>query len=443
MNQEIALHEGWNAYRKIAFRFFFIFFLLFILPYPINQNPITYIPGVNWLLTQYGTMMNWMVQESGNAFFGVEGEISTRPTGSGDRTYNWVQNGLFLCIAIMGCLIWSVLDRKRKSYAKLWKWFYILMVYNLAYWMFVYGLIKVFSGQFGPPGIGRLLETFGESSPMRIMWTFMGSSVDYTHFSGWSETIAGILLLFRRTRTLGALAAAEVMLNVFMMNMSYDVPVKLFSFRLMIAGAWIALADHKRLLAFFLFNKPVAAQEWKPFFKTRWKNYTLLGFQVLIMGWHIYNFTNSGLDRLENSSQNQIRPELYGIHDVSNFVINGDTLPPLTTDTVRWQKAFVDYPSFGRFLFGIRTMQNETQYLRIRMDSTTDAFELRPFRDTVNVYRFDYIKTDSTLTLDGIFRGDTLHIETEYFDPDDFIIRSRGFHWLNEVPYNRHVPYKQ
>jgi hypothetical protein len=443
MNDAISINEGWSNFRKIGFRFFFIFFLLFILPYPINQNPITYIPGINTLLEWYSQAVVWLVQNLGGAIFGIEGEMSTQPTGSGDTTFSWAQNGLYIFFAVIGCIIWSVLDRGRKSYARLWKWFYIIMVYNLAYWMFIYGLIKVFSGQFSAPGIARLLETFGESSPMRIMWTFMGSSETYTHFSGWSETIAGILLLFRRTRTLGALAATGVMFNVFMMNMSFDVPVKLFSFRLMLAGIWIAMADHKRLLSFFLFNKPVQAQNWSPFFKTAWKNYTLLGFQLLIMGWHVYVMASSSIDRRTNFGPNRERPILYGIHDVDLFVINGDTLPPLLTDTVRWKKGFMDLSGFSGDRWGIKMMNDNVRYLSAEIDSINQLLILKPIRDTVNVYEMKYRFEGKNLSLEGVFEGDTLLINTAFFNPDDFLIRSRGFHWINEVPYNRRVPYRK
>jgi hypothetical protein len=40
---------------------------------------------------------------------------------------------------------------------------------------------------------------------MGILWTFMAASTGYTIFAGLAEAVAGLLLLFRRTSTLGAL----------------------------------------------------------------------------------------------------------------------------------------------------------------------------------------------------------------------------------------------
>ncbi len=436
MEQTVSLHEHWSTSRKIAFRFISIFFFLYILPFPLDQIPWLGDKISGWYSDFWSSFNHW----SALTFLGME-EFPAGSPGSGDRTENWVQITTVLVITIIGGTIWSLLDRKRISYARLWRWFHILIVYNLAYWLFVYGFIKAFGEQFGNIGIARMLETYGESSPMRILWTFMSVSEPYEQFSGWSETIAGVLLLFRRTRTLGALAAAGVMLNVFTMNMTYDVPVKLFSFRLMLQGIYIALADKQRLLSIFLKNRAVGAVDWPPFFSTPWKNRLLLAIQVLLVGYIV-------VDQYRGSIQYEIdpdqpRPALYGIHDVEHFVINGDTLPPLTTDTVRWSKAFMDVPFFGgRQFFVIRGMDNRNLYLNAEIDSVAQQLKLRPPRDTVNVYSFDYRWTEGNLSLSGIYQGDTLEIQTKYFNPDDFILKSRGFNWVSEWPYNRGIPYK-
>lgn len=436
MNQHISLHEHWSPSRKISFRFISIFFFLYILPFPLDQIP--WLGGI--ISGAYGDFWDFLNKWGAGAFFGME-EFPAGNAGSGDRSENWVRIFLVIVIAIVGGAIWSVLDRNRKSYAKLWRWFHLLIVFNLAYWLFVYGFIKAFGEQFGNITIAQMLEPYGESSPMRMLWTFMSASEPYEQFSGWSEAIAGILLLFRRTRTLGALAAAGVMLNVFTMNMTYDVPVKLFSFRLMIQGIYIALSDRERLLAIFLKNKAMPALHWPPFFRTPWKNYLLLAIQVILVVYIMWTQISSSMSF--EIDPDRPRPALYGIHDVDRFVINGDTLAPLTTDTVRWGRAFMDFPGFrGNQLFVIQGMNNRNRYLLAEMDSVEQLLTLRPFRDTVNAYTFDYNWVEGNLMLDGIFEGDTLQIETKYFDPDNFNLKSRGFNWVNETPYNRRVPYR-
>jgi hypothetical protein len=230
------------------------------------------------------------------------------------------------------------------------------------------------------------------------------------------------------------------MLNVFTLNMVYDVPVKILSFTLMIQSLYIALADRERLLAVFIRNKPLPALDWPPFFTTPWKNYTLLSIQVLFMGYVLYTQIESGMQY--EIDPNRPRPALYGIHGVDHFVINGDTLPPLTTDTVRWNKAFMDFPGFRGQQFVIKNMQNNSRSFNAEIDSLKQQLILRPPGDTVNVYTLNYQWIEENLKLEGVFEGDTLQINTTYFDPDNFILKSRGFNWINEVPYNRNVPYK-
>jgi len=48
-------------------------------------------------------------------------------------------------------------------------------------------------------------------------------------FRGLWRRFAGLLLLNRRTITLGLLVAAGVFTNVVLLNLSYDIPVKIFS----------------------------------------------------------------------------------------------------------------------------------------------------------------------------------------------------------------------
>ncbi|MDQ6758242.1 MAG: DoxX family protein, partial [Acidobacteriota bacterium] len=136
------------------------------------------------------------------------------PTGSGDTTLDYIQVFCFIVVAAIGALVWSVLDRRRRHYRTLYAWLRLLVRFTLAFTLLDYGFAKIFPLQFGPPMLGRLTQSYGESSPMGLLWTFMGASAAYTKFTGLAEAGAGFLLLFRRTTVLGALASAAVMLNV-------------------------------------------------------------------------------------------------------------------------------------------------------------------------------------------------------------------------------------
>ena len=116
---------------------------------------------------------------------------------------------------------------------------------------------------------------------MRLLWSFMGYSVPYNIFTGAVEMLGGILLFVPRLVTLGGLVAAAATANVFMLNMSYDVSVKLYSFHLLAMSVFVVASDQRRLSNFFLFNRKVEASVSPPLFRRPWLNRGALGLQVL------------------------------------------------------------------------------------------------------------------------------------------------------------------
>jgi hypothetical protein len=269
---------------------------------------------------------------------------------------------------------------------------------------------------------------------MRLLWTFMGFSESYTMFAGASEALAGILLVFRRTRTLGALVAAGVMFNVFMLNMSYDVPVKLFSFQLMLIGIYIAAQDYRRLLNFFVLNKTAEAVPIKPFFKQKQGNIILLVAQVILVGFFIISQTISANKNKKLYGPDREKSALYGVYNVQTFVQNGDTLPPLLTDEKRWRRLLFDYANFSTVMY----MKDKSMRYSTEIDTSEQTILMYAMQDTLNKHEMYYEKTGTHLHLSGVLYKDTLEIDLEYYDLNNFGLLNRGFNWVNEVPYNRY-----
>src|SRR4030095_7927752 len=78
----------------------------------------------------------------------------------------------------------------------------------LAATLLSYGWSKLIPLQFGFIGPDSMVVTYGESSPMGLLWRFMAASAVYQMFSGLAELSAGVLLLVRRTMLPGAILAA-------------------------------------------------------------------------------------------------------------------------------------------------------------------------------------------------------------------------------------------
>jgi len=178
-----------------------------------------------------------------------------------DNVIGYVELLCFIVLAALAAIVWTLLDRKRTEYRTLHEWLRIYVRYALAFAMLGYGMDKVFALQFNwsMPGPGRLAEPLGNYSPFALLWTFMGYSTPYTIFTGVGEVIGGVLLFFRRTTTLGALIISGVMANVVALNFSYDVGVKIFSSLLLFLAMFLLVPDLRRLMDFFVLNRPTPA----------------------------------------------------------------------------------------------------------------------------------------------------------------------------------------
>ena len=55
------------------------------------------------------------------------------------------------------------------------------------------------------------------------------------------------------------------------------------------------------------------------------------------------------------------------------------------------------------------------------------------FKALLNYQRPD----PNTLIVDGTFGGDRIHAVTHREPENEFMLTTRGFHWINEFPFNR------
>ncbi|WP_298418716.1 hypothetical protein [uncultured Kordia sp.] len=419
----------WNLFEKIGFRFLFIYFLLFTLPFPLDI--FEYLSKI----TKFYDDVTWkkIIPFVSENIFNIPYDTLALPLGSGDTTYNYIQLFCFIIITVLITIIWSILDRKRKNYKRLLQYFIIYIAYYLIYIMFVYGFIKVYKLQFPDPRLSRLLQPYGNSSPMGIAWTFMGASKGYTFFSGLSEIIAGLLLIFRRTRTLGGLVCFGVMLNVFMMNMCYDIPVKIFSFHLLLLALFIFMQDWKRLLNIFFTTSSVPPRSFPKYFKKPVFNIGAIVLKTCLIGFFLYSNISNAIIRNEARGPSVKKPPMYGIYNITNIVQNQDTIPLLITNDTLWGKVVIQSDKYVL----VYQMRGNFDRFELKLDTINHTMKLTQRFDSTNIYKFKYTLKDSILTLQGTHLKDTIRFEAKQYDLKKFQLMNRGFHWINEYPYNR------
>lgn len=426
-----ARDMNWPLWKKILFRFFFILFALYLTPWTWLNS----IPFVSTITGWYDDLEDKLVRFSNAKILHLKDEL-VPISGSGDTSWGWAQLYTYLLIAIAGCIIWSVIDWKRKSYNQADYWLCLFTRYYVAMFAFVYGIIKLFALQMSFPNNSMLATSLGDLLPMRLSWMFMGYSTPYQVFSGAMEVLAGLLLLFRRTATFGTVVATGVFTNVMMMNLSYDIPVKIFSIRLVVMCLFLLAHEHKRILSFFLLNKPAEASSiYHVRFTRKWARITRVVLKTLFIGvavgWMFYSTWE------QYKQFNGPRPETpiaRGIYDVETYILNKDTIPALTTDTIRWQD-FILENGFGSVKSSDPIFRKRYQrgYFQYKFDSATNSFTImKSFADSSSMIAFKYLIPDSnTVRLWGKLRNDSLFVVLRK-SKRHFQLAERQFHWLSE-----------
>jgi uncharacterized membrane protein YphA (DoxX/SURF4 family) len=431
----------WTAHRKFFFRFFCCFFLIYFFPFPLNiltyfmdtDAPPKFLAWYFKIFDLYNNLWHAIIPWIGDHLLHLKTHITIFTNGSGDTTYDYVMLLTFVVLSLTAALIWTRLDRQGPGYPKALYWLRVYVRYNLGAYMLVYGFSKVFHLQMPSPGLGQLVQRFGDKSPMGLIWSFIGYSPAYSAFTGWGEIMGGTLLFFRRTTTLGALILVAVISNIVAINFCYDVPVKLFSSVLLLMDLFLLAPQTRRLWAIFVKNDPTSPLP--PEFtwgKKRHQRIALVIKWAFILG-SFYGNISYLRSMMRVYGDLTPKPRLYGIYDVQTFIRNKDTVPPLTTDSTRWKQLVIQSNKYVSFIY----MNDRRRRLRFEVDSLIKQAVLYPEDDTLVKSRFSIHPEDSVhLTLNGALKADSLHVLLKKVDLNSFVLISRGFHWINEYPFS-------
>jgi len=425
----------WSLARRVAFRFACIYFLLYSFPQPLGSLfGASFLPG--WATWPWEKLSGWYDSGwtafyiwVGKLVFGVKIEIV--PTGSGDTMLAYVQLPTMLGLALIGTIVWSLLARKVTEHARAYDWLRVFLRYVVGVTMLSYGLYKVFPLQFGTLRLDRLMEPYGESSPMGLLWTFMAASVPYTFFGGFMEALGGVLLFWRRTTTLGALIAITVMTNVVMMNFCYDVPVKLYSAHILLMACVLVLPDAQRLCNVLLTNRATTPRDLAPPPAGGiWSTTRMVLKYVFILS----AVAAQVVECMKDSRMSNDKHELYGLYEVEEFSRNGTSEDATLANKNRWRSLTVN--EWGRVW--VRNMDDTKLGLRVITDEKTKAITFTIPNAMATPDTLACTKPDEEhLALEGKIGEDALVMKLKKLPLPQFQLQTRGFHWIQEFPYNR------
>ncbi len=418
----------WSLTARVAFRLCFVYFGLFCLAntlgglYPFLRTDDTVGIGTLWPLRE---ITFWTAAH----IFRGQAPLVYRGSGSDDKIFDWVMTFCLLVFALAAAALWSLLDHKREHYGSLHKWFRLFIRFQLASELLYFGMAKVIPNQMPFPSLTWLLTPLGKLSNYGMLWTAVGASPAYEIFAGCAEVLAGVLLIIPRTTMLGALVALADMTEVWMLNMTYDVPVKLFSFHMLLLALFLLGPEFRRLADFAFHNRAVGPSGQYLLFKTSRANGIALAAQVIFGIWLLGMNVRLGTALWSTYGNGSPKSPLYGIWNVDELSIDGQLRAPLLTDQGRWRRAIFVTPervafqrmddSFARYGTSI-DLKDKTMTLTKTSDKNWKAN-----------FAFQRAEQDQ-LILDGNMDSRRIRMRLHLIDQSKFPLVKGGFHWAQD-----------
>jgi hypothetical protein len=217
-----------------------------------------------------------------------------------------------------------------------------------------------------------------------------------------------------------------------MLNFCYDVPVKLFSVHLLAMAVLLAVPDLGRLAGLLVLRRPVAPAADRPFFRRRrWQITALVVEGALAVGFTAY-ILHMGYDTLK-TVYNRPRSPLDGIWSVDDLKIDGRARDARTAEDLQWRRLVFDYPT----VMAIQSSSDSRRQYLLKLDAVHKTLALNKRGDPRWKSALTYGQPAADrLTLEGTFDGHRIQASLHHADSPKFLLMSRGFHWINAVPFN-------
>jgi hypothetical protein len=318
----LPTQTDWKDSEKNIFRFLFLYFLLQSLPLSLDFFSTMF--GINWLHLSYQDLFNLT-------------RFSPKFIPGDDSFVNWI---IVVVLALIGSLVWKSRKDDNYNYDNLYYWLRVIVRYRLAIGIIGYGFIKLFPLQAPLPSISNLNTNYGDFDDWKIFSLSLGIVPSYESFLGAIELLAGVLLLFRKTASIGAVIILVFTGNVFISNLAYEGGEYVYSFYLIALALFVLAFDALRIHRLVSLEKPADPATFKPVYAGNVKIIRIVAKTLVIFLFvFLYGFkTYSGYRKDQYQFPKTAGlAHSSGLYNVREFRINGKELPYSLTDPVRWK----------------------------------------------------------------------------------------------------------
>ena len=422
-----TLRKRWSAATRFGFRFAFVYLILYNFPFPLY-----YVPGVNRALYWYVPVLHTTVPWVGSHLLRLKTPITNFSFGSGDKLYDYVRVSCFLVSALAVSVVWSFADRKRPNYELMHAWLRVYIRFALGTVLVGYGSAKLFPSQFSSPAFLRLTEPFGQASPMGLLWTFMGASRPYCVIAGAAEFVSGLLLFVPWTEALGAILGAAVMSNVVALNFCYDVAVKQYSLHLLLMCLFLGWSGITRAMKLLVWNQAQMVRETPLFARSSLQKGFLAAQIVLGIILAATNLSNVHQQTVRDQNMLATLP-FGGFWRVDEFKVDDDVSKNVVSGVPQWTQFIVDSP----FVVLIQGEGGFRLVSRWTVDPDKKTLILAQADNGSEAILGVESPAQDRLILRGPWHGHLIEARFHREDMPKFALMTRGFHWINEYPFNR------
>jgi hypothetical protein len=309
---------------------------------------------------------------------------------------NWtsifVLLGGMLLFSLLVAALWNKKDPSRIDQPH--HWLQDISAYYLVYMICGYAFAKILKTQFQPPNY--VLETpIGELNGFWLTWTYFGFSETFAYILGYTQIAGCILLLFRKTRLLGAFVLIPVMVNICLIDHFYEIsPLAYYNalhYTVMLF-LYIAL-DGKKLLDLFLSAKSPSSPAWKLV--------AINAFRVLIVVLAFYKIYS-----LRYSFEP--KSKINGVWKIEKMNRAGREL---SRDEAIFSKIYFEWRYGCLFKCDPTAFTARDRQAGYKIDQDKSTLK-------INLYPTETYKSSDSLMLDYKFENDSLLTLTGYYNKD-------------------------
>lgn len=416
-------NKTWNTLNRIWSRFIFLYLIFYIYPYgfeyihELNTSDISIWENITICFGEY--------------FFGWEFDKTQLLKGF-DSKYDYSRFALIAILGTICTLIWIVIDSKNKvEYnSKLKILTRTILRYHVGLTLIIYGLAKILMLQFGEMDLDKLESRLGSTNGMGYLWNFMSYSKFYTISTGWIEFIGGIFLLHRKTSLLGTIILFISMINVVLIDIGYDVSVKMFAIHLLIMTFLLLTHDIKRI-SNFLFNKTAQPSIDETLFSTKLNKKIGYILKVALLTYFTISCFFSFKDRLQPLRENRFE-SLTKFHEVEMQIINGNKIP--YSDGSRWNNISINGNAFRPETVKITSMDNTKSLYSFTADTILKTMNFDPINASES-FNFHYKEYPGKVFIfEGSSNlGDSIWLRTKSKSLKDYPLTSNRIKWIRDL----------